>query len=152
MSFACPVSKLINLQVIESKSADGVLEGLTRLGCEHGFPKYLLLDQESSFMRVVKEAEVNMKDLRLRCYKEHGVRCEVAPVSGHNFTGLVERKIRTVQEAFQRIDLGNMRLHATGLQTLAKLIENDINNVPIGFLYGRDADNTPLLHLSLPTS
>ena len=47
MSFACPVSKLINLQVIESKSADGVLEGLTRLGCEHGFPKYLLLDQDS---------------------------------------------------------------------------------------------------------
>ena len=45
MTFACPVSKLVNLQVIESKSADGVLEGLTRLGCEHGFPKYLLLDQ-----------------------------------------------------------------------------------------------------------
>ena len=150
MNFACPVSKLINLQVIESKSADGVLEGLTRLGCEHGFPKYLLLDQESSFMRVVKEAEVNMKDLRLRCYKEHGIRCEVAPVSGHNFTGLVERKIRTVQEAFQRIDLGNMRLHATGLQTLAKLIENDINNVPLGFSYGRDADNTPLLKLITP--
>ena len=150
MSFACPVSKLINLQVIESKSADGVLEGLTRLGCEHGFPKYLLIDQESLFMKVVKEAEVYMKDLRLRGYKEHGIRCEVAPVSGHNFTGLVERKIRTVQEAFQRIDLGNMRLHATGLQTLAKLIENDINNVPLGFSYGRDADNTPLLKLITP--
>ena len=43
-----------------------------------------------------------------------------------------------------------MRLHATGLQTLAKLIENDINNVPIGFSYGRDADNTPLLNLINP--
>ena len=75
MSFTCPVSRLINLQVIESKSADGVLEGLTRLGCEHGFPKYLLLDQESSFMKVVKEAKVYVKDLRLRCYKKHGIRC-----------------------------------------------------------------------------
>ena len=99
MTFACPVSKLINLQVIESKSADGVLEGLTRLGCEHGFPKYLLLDQDSSFMKAGNEAEVNMKDLELRSYKEHGIVCQFAPVSGHNFTGLVERKIRTVQEA-----------------------------------------------------
>ena len=123
MTFACPVSKLVNLQVIESKSADGVLEGLTRLGCEHGFPKYLLLDQESSFMKAVKEAEVNLKDMKLRSYKEYGVMCEVAPVSGHNFTGLVERKIRTVQEAFQAVDLHSKRLHATGLQTLAKLIE-----------------------------
>ena len=103
MSFACPVSKLIHLQVIESKSADGVLEGLTRQGYKHGFPKYLLIDQESLFMKVVKEAEVYMKDLRLRCYKEHGIRCEVTPVSGHNYTGLVERKIKTVQDAFKKL-------------------------------------------------
>ena len=150
MTFACPVSKLINLQVIESKSADGVLEGLTRLGCEHGFPKYLILDQESSFMTAVSNTEVYLKDLKLRSFKEHGIVCEVAPVSGHNFTGLVERKIRTVQEAFEKIDLENKRLHATGLQTLAKLIENDINNIPLGFSYGRDADNTPLLKLITP--
>ena len=92
MTFAYPVSKLINLQVIESKSADGVLEGLTRLGREQGFPKYLLLDQDSSFMKAGNEAEVKMKDLVLRTYKEHGIIFK-APVSGHNFTGLVERKI-----------------------------------------------------------
>ena len=150
MCFACPVSKLINLQVIESKSADGVLEGLTRLGCEHGFPKYLLLDQDSSFMKAVNKAEINLKDLQLRSFKEQGIICEVAPVSGHNFTGLIERKIRTLQEAFEKIDLQNKRLHATGLQTLAKLAENDINNIPLGFSYGRDADNTPLLKLITP--
>ena len=90
MSFACPVTKLVNLQVIESKSADGVLEGLTRLGCECGFPKFVLLDQESSFMKAVRDAEISLKDLQLCAYKEHGIRCEVAPVSGHNFHGLIE--------------------------------------------------------------
>ena len=75
---------------------------------------------------------------------------EVIDKGGHNYTGLVERKIKTVQDAFKKVDLKNMRLHATGLQTLAKLIENDINNVPIGFSYGRDADNTPLLNLINP--
>ena len=150
MSFACPVTKLLNLQVIETKSADGVLEGLTRLGCEQGFPKYLLLDQESSFMKAVSQAEINLKDLKLRSYREQGVLCEVAPVSGHNFTGLIERKIRTVQEAFDKIGLKKMRLHATGLQTVAKLTENSLNNLPIGFSYGRDSDNTPLLKLITP--
>ena len=150
MCFACPVSKLINLQVIESKSADGVLEGLTRLGCEQGFPKYLLLDQDSSFMKAVNNAEIKLKDLQLRSFREQGIICEVAPVSGHNFTGLVERKIKTVQEAFVQVDLKNKRLHATGLQTFAKLVENDLNNVPMGFSYGRDADNTPLLKLITP--
>ena len=43
-----------------------------------------------------------------------------------------------------------MRLHATGLQTLAKLVENDLNNLPLGFSYGRDANNTPLLKLITP--
>ena len=34
MTFACPVTKLVNLQVIEKKSADGILEALTRVGCK----------------------------------------------------------------------------------------------------------------------
>ena len=150
LSFACPVSKLINLQVVESKSADGVLDGLTRLGCEQGFPKFLLLDQEKSFMKAVKDAQVDLRDLSLRCYKEHGIRCETAPVSGHNYTGLIERKIRTVQEAFDKIGMKSKKLHATGLQTIAKLVENSMNNLPMGFSYGKDADNTPLLKLITP--
>ena len=150
MTFACPVTKMLNLQVIETKSADGVIEGLSRLGCEQGFPKYLLLDQESSFMKTVRDAEISLKDLQLLSYKEHGIRCEVAPVSGHNFTGLVERKIRTVQQVFEKIGFKNTRVHATGLQTIAKLVENDLNNLPLGFSYGRSSDNTPLLKLLTP--
>ena len=63
---------------------------------------------------------------------------------------MVERKIKTVQEAFVRVDLENKRLHATGLQTFAKLVVNDLNNVLMGFSYVRDADNTPLLKLITP--
>ena len=106
----------MNLQVIEAKSIEAVLEGLTRLGCEQGFPQFLVLDQETSFMKAVREAEIDMKDLQLRSFKEQGIRCEVAPVSGHNFNGLAERKIRTVQQSLEIIGLKNMRLHATGLK------------------------------------
>ena len=150
MVFCCPVSKLLNIQVVENKDAFGIIEGLTRLACEVGMPKYLCLDKEPSFMKVVKEAQIDLQDLQLRVFKECGVRFQTAPVSAHNFHGLVERKIRTVQEAFKKIDLENMRIHSTGLQTLAKLVENAQNNLPLGFSFGRDATNTDLLKILTP--
>ena len=93
MTFICPMTKLCNLQVIEKKSSDGIMEGLTRFGCENGFSKFLLLDRESSFMKTVREAQIDLVDLNLQAFREHGIRVEIAPVSAHNFTGLVERRI-----------------------------------------------------------
>ena len=48
-------------------------------------------------MKAVRDAELDLRDIDQKTFKEKGVRCETAPVSGHNFTGLVERKIRTGQ-------------------------------------------------------
>ena len=33
---------------------------------------------------------------------------------------------------------------------IAKLVENEVNKIPLGFSYARDADNTPLLKLITP--
>ena len=150
MTFTCPMTKLVNLQVLEAKNSEAVLEGLIRLACEVGMPSCLILDQETSFMKMVRDAEINLKDLSMRSYKEFGVKFEVAPVSGHNYIGAVERRIRTVQEAFVKIDLKNKRLHATGLQTLCKLVENDLNNTPIGYSFSRDTANTEVLKIITP--
>ena len=150
MTFGDPIAKLLNLQVIEAKNTDAIMEGLTRLGCECGFPTILIMDKESSFLKLVKEAEINLHDLNLRAYKEHGIRFEVAPVGAHNFHGLVERKIRTVQECFRRMDMQSQMLHATGLQTFAKLVENQMNNLPLGFSYENSDNNTPLLKIITP--
>ena len=148
--FACPVTKMLNLQVIESRNTQSVMEGLTRLGCEQGFPAQLILDQETSFMRIVREAEVNLVDLDNRSFKEFGIKFYTAPVGAHNYTGLVERKIRSVQECFEKIELKKQKLHATGLQTLAKLVENHLNNLPLGYSFGRDSTNSPMLKLITP--
>jgi hypothetical protein len=104
MVFVCPVTKLLNMQVIEGKSTEAIMEGLTRLAWEVGFPFYMLADRESSVMKVFRDAQINLKDLQLTMYNEHGVRFQVAPVSGHNYHGLVERRIRTVQECFEKED------------------------------------------------
>ena len=146
----CPVTKMVNLQVIESKSADGILDGITRLACEVGVPTLLLVDQDSGVMKALREAECDIKNLDMKVHKEKGMRFKTCPVSGHNYHGLVEVKIRTVQECLATCDLDKLRLHATGLQTLCKLVENDMNNLPMGFSYARDANNSPLLKLIFP--
>ena len=146
----CPVTKLVNLQVIESKSADGILDGITRLTCEVGVPTMLLVDQDSGIMKGLKEAEIDIKHLDMKVHKEKGIRFRTCPVSGHNYHGLVEVKIRTVQECLEKCDLSKLRLHATGLETVCILIENDINNLPMGFSYARDSNNSPLLKLIFP--
>ena len=148
--FACPVTKCINLQVIENKSCDGIIDGITRLGCEVGMPKLILPDQDSGIIKALEESEVKLRDLQLVVYKEKGIVFRTAPVSGHNYHGLCERKILTVQEILQRMEVDKMRLHATGYQTLMKLIENEVNNLPVGFTYGRHNDNSPLLKLVFP--
>ena len=150
MAFVCPTTKNINLQVIETKSTEGILDGITRLGCEHGVPKYFLVDQESSIVKALNEMEVDMRDLQLKLHKESGIEFKVCPVGGHNFHGLVERKIRSVQDGLQACGFDKLRVHATGVQTLASLIANDINNIPLGYAYGRDENNSPLLRLLSP--
>jgi len=62
----------------------------------------------------------------------------------------MERKISTVQECLDKHEVNGRRLHATGLQTFCKLIENEMNNLSGGYSFGCDADNSPLLKLIFP--
>ena len=64
--------------------------------------------------------------------------------------GQVERVIKSVQESFTDSGLLAGRYHATGLQTLCKLVENQYNNLPLGYHFGRDQDNGPLLKMICP--
>ena len=41
-------------------------------------------------------------------------------------------------------------MHATGLQMGLELIENDCNNLSLGYSYARDSDNSPLLKMIFP--
>ena len=149
--FLCPTTKMVNLQVIEGKSADAITEGITRMSCEQGgVPNYVLVDQDSSIIKVLKEAEIDMKDLQHRLFTQKGIQFKTCPVSGHNYHGAVERKIYSIQKIFEEMGLEKMRLHSTGLQTFCKLAENECNNLPLGYCYGRQSDNSPVLKIITP--
>ena len=148
--FACPVTRLINCQVIELSDHTGILDGLTRLAAEVGFPKHLMVDQDSAILIGLKEAEVNLKNLQHKLYKERGIFFTTCPVGGHNYHGQVERVIRSVQNLLEDAGVKEKRFSATGYQTMLKLVENDYNSLPIGYSYDRSIDNTPLLKIITP--
>ena len=150
LTTVCEVTKLVNCQVIEKSDSSGILDGMTRLGCEVGVPSILLCDQGSNLMKAIRETEVPMINLKLQFYEEKGIKFDVCSVGGHNEHGLVERVIRSLQESMEESGLKNQRLTATGLQTLAKLVENDHNNIPLGFKFDRDQDNTEVLKIITP--
>ena len=148
--FGCPTTRLMNLQTIETKDTESIISGLIRLSCEVGTPKHFLVDKDSAILKALQEAEIPIKDVQRDLRSRIKVEFTTCPVSGHNFHGFIERKIRSIQEGMTTAGIGSMRLTSQGLQTLGKLIENDINNIPLGYAYGRNADNSPLLRLLTP--
>ena len=148
--FACPVTRLVNCQVVELSDHTGILDGLTRLAAEVGFPKYLMIDQDSAIMKGLKEATVNLRNLQHQIYNEKGVIFTTCPVGGHNVHGHVERVIRSVQELLEQGGVKLHRYHATGYQTLLKLVENNYNSLPIGYSFDRSSSNTPMLKIITP--
>ena len=110
----------------------------------------MLADQGSNLVKAIRDAEATLKNLKLQVYKEKGIKFEVGSVGGHNEHGLVERIIRSIQDSMLECGLHSKKLTATGLQTLAKLVENDYNNLPAGFKYDRDQDNTKMLKILTP--
>ena len=150
MVFACPVTRIVNLQVIEGEDASCILEGVTRLSCEIGVPKYLMIDGDDTIKKALRELQVDIKDLEHQLHTEKGIIFDVCPVSGHNQHGQVERVIRSVQESLNDCGVDKLRLHATGLQTFLKLVENTYNNAPMGYSHGRDADNGAILKTISP--
>ena len=117
--FACPVSRLVNCQVIELSDHSGVIDGITRLAADVGFPKYLMIDQDSAILKGLRDAQVNnLQDLQHHIYTENGIIFTTCPVGRHNVHGHVERVIKSRQDLLEDGGLKQQRLHATGLQTL----------------------------------
>ena len=56
-----------------------------------------------------------------------------------------------IQESLERSGMKNGKLHALGWQTLAKTIERQVNNIPLGFLQ-HQTDIGPLLRVLTPNS
>ena len=102
------------------------------MNCEIGVPKKLFIDQAKAIECGLENVEFDMRGVQHQLKREHGNEFEECPLAGHNQHGHVERVIHSVQESFNNCGLLTKRYNATSLQTLAKLVENQCNNLPLG--------------------
>ena len=118
--------------------------------CESRVLRVLLCDEDSAVVKALREVEYDIRTLEHKLMTEFGTSFKVVPVSGHNMNGLVERAIRTIQDTMEESGIKKTKLTATGLQTACKLIENQMNNLPLGFKKSRDADNSEIFKIITP--
>ena len=69
-----------------------------------------------------------------------------------NFNSLIESTTNLIQMASRRMQLLQCRSHATELQTVWKLVQNDLNPTPYAFTLGNNSNNSPMLSLVSPNS
>ena len=84
--------------------------------------------------------------------RKHGVEFEVCPVTGHKQHGHVDPVIRSLQESFNDSGMLTKRYTTTTLQRLAKLIENNYNNLPLGYHYHETAGKNTILKIICPST
>ena len=147
---ACTTTKALNIQVVDKSDCRGILEALIRLGCEAGWPKFFYCDADSAILKIMEELNVEIRDLQYRLHAEYGAVFEVCPVGGHERQGLVERRIATVQSSLKQMGMDTMRIHSMGLQTMCKMVENTLNNLPYGYTQVRGDTNQSLYKLISP--
>ena len=151
--FACVTTGAVNLQLLEGKSAEFVLEGCSRFFNECSVPKIMYPDDDSALIKAFSQGQIDLQDLSGRLYTSHGILFETCPPQGHSAHGRVERVIRSMKDSFSRSGASDSRLTATGWTTIGKGLERTVNDTPIGFLYEKGSiDGNPLLRLLKPSS
>ena len=111
--FGCPIPRLMNLQTIETKDTESIISGLICLSCEVGTPKHFLVDKDSAILKALQEAEIPIKDVQRDLRSRIKVEFTTCPVSGHNFHGFLERKIRSLCRRRTHLDHGISQVHTS---------------------------------------
>ena len=68
MVAVCVTTKIVNLQVLEGKSADSIIDGFTRLSAEVGIPTMVHVDQDSGALSGFQSVELEYRDLQHRLW------------------------------------------------------------------------------------
>jgi len=119
--FCCSTTTAVKTKVMEDYSTTSFMQAFTRLACEVGYPKKLLVDESS---------QLDFKDLKSKINQKSSIEYSTCPVGGHNFHGRVERKIREIRSSIEK-SIHLQRLSILHWETLASSIANSINNLPL---------------------
>lgn len=129
---------------MDDYSTPAFLQSFTRFASRHGFPKKILCDEGSQLVKGLKEMKISFVDLKAKLFRDREVEFETCPVGAHHVNGKVERKIQEINQSLERT-VRNERLSIIQWETIAAIISNSINDLPLAIGNIVDSENMDLL-------
>ena len=128
--FCCSTTSTVSIKIMEDYGTTSFIQAFTRLSCEVGYPKLLLIDEGSQLVKACESMVLNFTDIKNQLHTSVGVQFEVCPVGGHNMHGKVERKIKEIKRSISK-NVGKERLSVLQWETICSVISNTINDMPL---------------------
>ena len=142
--FVCCTTSATSITIMDDYSTESFIMAFIRFSNHHGFPKGLFCDSGSQLIKGCNEMRLNFNDLQHQLHKRVSVEFTVCPVGGHNMNGKAERKIREINKSIER-SAHKEKLSLMQWETLASIIANNINDMPINIGSKCDVENLDLI-------
>ena len=164
--YCCTTTSATKIKVMDDYSTSAFVLSFIRLGCDVGYPKYLLPDEGSQLVKGCESMLLNYKDIKNQLFNDVRVTFDVCPVGGHHMHGKVERRIQEVKKSLE-VKLSSERLSILEWETLAAQVANSVNDLPLALgnivgdfeqmdlltpnrlMLGRNNNRSPTLPLSM---
>ena len=142
--YCCCSTSAVNINVMDDYSTTAFILSFTRFASRYGFPKKILCDEGSQLVKGLTDMRLSFVDIKTKLFKDRGVEFETCPVGAHNMNGKVERKIREINRSLEK-SIQNERLSIMQWETIAAVISNSINDLPLAVGNVVDSETMDLL-------
>ena len=126
----CLITGCTNIGVLEDLSVTSVILALTRSASRHGWCKYLVLDNQSSF-KALQNAEFCYKDLAGNLWDKQKMILDFSSPLGHNERGRIESKVKVLKQFIEKAGETKFRHSFLQWETIGLNIASMINSMPV---------------------
>ena len=135
--FVCLYSKMTHFEVIENKTAEGILQAIIRLSSLFGPPSHITLDQDSGEIKCLRDSEF-VTEVDGRLILNRGFSYTIVPVGKHSNNGAAEARVRAAKRLLGALDMCACEVSILGLVTLLAQAASLINQTPLGSMTRQD--------------
>ena len=122
----CIQTKITEIILLDSRTSTAILEAFNVAFSLYSTPSKITADKESGIIKIAN----NLPEINEALLEHHQVSIEFIPAKSHHFSGLVERRIKTIATILGTLDLSKSDMSETRLSNTLRIISNYLNNVP----------------------
>ena len=126
----CLISGCTSIGALEDMTVNSILLALTRSANRYGWPKYLVLDSQSSF-KSLEHAKISFTDLAGNLWSKQNIILDYSTPLGHNERGRAESKIKILKEFLEKAAELGVKHSYLQWETIGLNIATMINSLPI---------------------